>query len=62
MVLYFFLALGFVVLLLTGYAAFIEPYWLEVTRVPVQTASLPVEFEGVTIAQISDFHLGNSNN
>ncbi len=62
MALFFCLALGFVALLLAGYAAFIEPNWLEVVRIPVQTSSLPDEFVGVTVAQISDFHLGNSNN
>ncbi len=48
--------------LLYGYAAYIEPYWLEVVRLPVHSANLPKTFRGVTIAQISDFHLGNSNN
>ncbi len=48
--------------MVVSYAAFIEPYWLEVVRVPARAASLPDEFVGATVAQISDFHLGNSNN
>ncbi len=62
MLLYVIVALIIVSLLLAGYAAWIEPYWLEVVRIPVQSAALPDEFAGITIAQISDFHLGNSNN
>jgi predicted MPP superfamily phosphohydrolase len=62
MVLYIIVALGFVFLLLAGYAALIEPYWLEVVNVPVRSALLPDAFVGITIAQVSDFHLGNSNN
>ncbi len=62
MLLYVIAALGFVFLLVVGYATLIEPYWLEVVRIPVQSAHLPNEFAGISVAQLSDFHLGHSNN
>ena len=60
--LFFLVSLCIACLLLAGYALLIEPYWLEVVRVPIKTAKLPEPFTGTTIVQISDFHLGNSNN
>ena len=49
------------ILLLTGlflYARFVEPRWLQVTRVPLRLPQLPQAFDGMRIAQISDLHLG----
>ena len=40
------------------YSAGFEPRWLQVTRLRVPLARLPRAFAGVTIAQISDLHLG----
>lgn len=62
MILYFLIGLVIACLLLAGYAAFIEPNWLQVEQVPIITDRLPEDFAGVTVAQISDFHLGNSDN
>jgi len=42
------------------YAAQIEPHWIEVTRVNVSLARLPMTLDGVTIAQLGDFHLGRN--
>ena len=62
MLLFFLIVLSIACLSIVGYAFFIEPYWLEVVHVPIETARLPEAFVGTTIVQISDFHLGNSNN
>jgi len=40
------------------YAGFIEPTWLDVTRLDMPLRNLPDAFAGFTIAQISDLHLG----
>jgi uncharacterized protein len=36
----------------------IEPHWLEFTRPILPIAGLPDELEGLTLAQISDLHIG----
>lgn len=41
-----------------GYVYAIEPDWLAVERVTVHAAGLPPALEGLTIAQLSDFHWG----
>jgi len=38
------------------YTGFIEPKWLELVRVDIPVAELPVAFEGYRIGQISDIH------
>ncbi len=43
----------------TLYACGIEPVWLRRTVVPVVLDSLPEAFEGFTIAQLSDLHVGS---
>lgn len=40
------------------YATEMEPAWLTVERVTVRLRRLPLEFDGFTIAQLSDFHVG----
>src|SRR5687768_6224295 len=40
-----------------AYAGYIEPGWVEVRRVPLSLPRLPVEFDGYSIAQISDIHM-----
>jgi hypothetical protein len=41
-----------------GYAALLEPRWLEVTEHDVPVVGLPRALEGFTIAQLSDIHIG----
>ncbi len=41
------------------YSARVEPEWLNVTRVSFPIPDLPPAFDGYTIAQISDIHLGD---
>ncbi len=41
-----------------AYAGGIERRWLEVTHHRVEMADLPPEWDGVRIAQLTDFHLG----
>ncbi len=45
---------------LTGpfYATQLEPQWIEVTRPHIQISGLPGSLDGVTVAQLGDFHLG----
>lgn len=43
----------------TVYTTHIEPTWLDVTRVPLVVPGLAPVFDGYTIAQISDIHLGD---
>jgi predicted MPP superfamily phosphohydrolase len=45
-------------LLLPLYATRAEPRWLEVTRVRVELRGLPPAVDGLTIAQLGDFHVG----
>jgi len=40
------------------YAVEFEPRWIEVVHLRVPLARLPGRFVGLTIAQISDLHLG----
>jgi predicted MPP superfamily phosphohydrolase len=40
------------------YASWVEPNWLEVTRLDVGIPGLPPVLDGFSIAQLSDFHLG----
>ncbi|HUW94263.1 MAG TPA: metallophosphoesterase [Anaerolineae bacterium] len=42
------------------YATQIEPHWIEVTRADVSLTGLPRALDGVTIAQLGDFHLGRN--
>lgn len=42
----------------TAYATRVEPGWIEVTEVDIPLAGLPQECVGLTITQLSDFHLG----
>ena len=39
-----------------AYSTFIEPYWLDVTRVELPIANLPARFVGMRVAQLSDMH------
>jgi predicted MPP superfamily phosphohydrolase len=41
-----------------AYSALIEPHWLTVERVNVSLQRLPREFDGFTVAQVSDVHRG----
>ncbi|GAB4439151.1 MAG: hypothetical protein Kow00120_06970 [Anaerolineae bacterium] len=41
------------------YTTRVEPEWLNVTRVAFPVPGLPPAFDGYTIAQISDIHLGD---
>lgn len=43
----------------TAYIALIEPWWIEVTSVPLVLPRLASEFCGYRIAQVSDIHLGD---
>lgn len=45
-------------LLAPVYAARVEPYWIEVTRLEVSIPGLPSGWDGFSLAQLSDFHLG----
>ncbi len=40
------------------YAFEVEPHWLEVVRRPLPVANLPGALDGVTLAQLSDLHIG----
>ncbi|HEY62804.1 MAG TPA: metallophosphoesterase [Anaerolineae bacterium] len=40
------------------YAAQIEPHWIEIIRLNINLPGLPEALDGLTIAQLSDFHLG----
>jgi predicted MPP superfamily phosphohydrolase len=40
------------------YATQIEPRWLEVVRLVVPLPHLPLALDGLTVVQLSDFHLG----
>lgn len=46
------------VLLALFYALFLEPRWLQLTRVEVRLPTLPRSLDGLTILQMSDLHLG----
>jgi len=46
--------------LLLIYAGFIEPNWVQVTRVEVPIAGLPEQFDGFRIVQLSDFHFSRA--
>ena len=41
-----------------AYSALIEPHWLIVERINVPLKRLPPEFDGFTVAQVSDLHRG----
>jgi len=41
----------------TGYAAEIEPDWVEIERIELKLKRLPRAFEGFRLAQISDIHI-----
>jgi len=40
------------------YAWAIEPFWIEITRHETRFKRLPEEFDGLTIAHLSDLHIG----
>lgn len=40
------------------YAMHIEPHWIEVIRLDIHMPKLPQVLDGLTICQMSDFHLG----
>jgi predicted MPP superfamily phosphohydrolase len=40
------------------YATRVEPYWLEVSKVEMGLEGLPTALDGLTVAQLGDFHLG----
>lgn len=40
------------------YATQIEPHWIEIIRLSIQLPGLPEALDGLTISQLSDFHLG----
>ncbi len=42
-----------------GYATLIEPHWLEITRRDMALENLPPDLEGVTLAHLSDLHVGS---
>lgn len=41
-----------------GYAALVEPQWLEVVRLKLRFEGLPEPFRGLRIVQFSDLHVG----
>ncbi|MCF6157185.1 MAG: metallophosphoesterase [wastewater metagenome] len=41
---------------LGGYSCLLEPRWVEINTVTIGINSLPKQFEGMTIAQLSDIH------
>lgn len=41
-----------------GYGRLLEPRWVEINSVQVKINRLPKQFDGVTIAQLSDIHHG----
>jgi len=43
---------------LAAYAAYVEPRWLQVTRLRLALSRLPAALEGLTIAQLTDIHWG----
>lgn len=52
------LLIGLAVLqMILAYVWAIEPNWIEVTRQETRLANLPAEFDGVTLALLSDLHI-----
>ncbi len=47
------------VVFIVVYAVFVEAFWVRLTRLRLECPRLPIEFEGFTILQISDLHMGN---
>jgi len=41
-----------------AYARWIEPFWIEYHDVPILVPGLPPEFDGFTIAHVTDLHCG----
>jgi hypothetical protein len=41
-----------------AYARWVEPHWVEVTRVPMPLAALPEDLVGKKLVQVSDLHIG----
>ena len=41
-----------------GYAKFVEPHWLEITRHELPLEKLPASLDGATLAHFSDLHVG----
>ncbi|OQZ00573.1 MAG: hypothetical protein B6D35_06245 [Candidatus Brocadia sp. UTAMX2] len=50
------LGYGFGFVTLGGYSRWLEPRWVETNHVPIKIHALPKQFEGMTIAQLSDIH------
>jgi predicted MPP superfamily phosphohydrolase len=46
---------------LYGWATHFEPHWLEVTRHTLKIRNLPSSLEGKTLVQISDLHIGSTD-
>jgi predicted MPP superfamily phosphohydrolase len=44
--------------LLAGYAANVEPNWVEIVRLPLRLPRLPRALDGLTVAHITDLHAG----
>ena len=42
-----------------GYATWVEPHWLEITRREMPLANLSPVLEGATLAHFSDLHVGD---
>jgi predicted MPP superfamily phosphohydrolase len=40
------------------YTFYIEPHWVQETRLPMQVRRLPPDLEGRTLVQLSDIHVG----
>lgn len=47
----------FAFLFLLGYCWFLEPNWIEVTQHEAWFTNLPVEFDGLVVAHLSDLHI-----
>ena len=48
--------------LLASYASGIEPHWPEIVRLSLALPRLSARLDGLTVAQISDLHVGHSRN
>jgi predicted MPP superfamily phosphohydrolase len=43
---------------LAAYATEVEPFWIDVVRLPLPVAELPPLLEGATLVQLADLHVG----
>ncbi len=44
--------------MLAGYASCVEPHWVEITRLELTLPRLPSALDGITLAHLSDIHMG----